>query len=111
MKCLQVSNRDDYEGMERSLASATRKTREKRTAFAQLDLSFRDEMGQPIDDYRFEFGEIRDGRDAAASIIADTHKNKIDGSRFTAFLNLKNFDSRSTYFMNFQADSGTELFT
>jgi len=110
LQCLRVKTRADYARARTSLDTVMRSTRRRRGAFAQLDFRFRDETGAPIDDYSFVLGVIVKGRRKPSKMIVHTHKNQITPSHFTAFLDLKAFEPRLTYFMDFNGDSGTEMF-
>ena len=89
VRCLKVKTRAEYERVGSELAGVTRATRKKRQGFAQLDFRFRDEEGVPIKDYSVVLGAIVNGKRKASKTVVDTHKNKLDGSCFTAFINLK----------------------
>ncbi|MGB5337552.1 MAG: hypothetical protein WBO06_00500 [Gammaproteobacteria bacterium] len=110
LECLRVRNSADYTRLQGRLSRVTQTTRKKRRAFAQLDLWFHDETGAPIDDYVWELGVYVDGRERPSKTIAHTHKNTIDGSRFTVFLDLGHFEPDSAYFMRISTASGTPLY-
>lgn len=110
LECLAVRNAGDYARLFTRLANITRQTRKKRRAFAQLDLRFRDETGEPIDDYVWELGVYDRGRQKPSKTIAHTHKNKLDPGHFTVFLDLKHFAAEQDYFMRISCDSGTRLY-
>jgi hypothetical protein len=110
LQCLRVKTRADYDRARADLDAVMRRTRRSRGAFAQLDFRFRDETGSPIDDYSFALGAIVKGRPKPSKTVANTHKNKITPNHFTVFLDLEEFEPQLTYFMDFNADSGTELY-
>jgi hypothetical protein len=110
LDCLRVGNASDYQTISAQFASVTRKTRKQKPAFAQLDLWFRDDTGAAIQDYLWELGVYEKGVEKPSKTIAHTHKNKIDASHFTVFLNLDELEPKRTYFMRIMADSGTPLF-
>ena len=110
LQCLKVKNKPDYDRIRADLTTVTKKTRKLRQPFAQLDFRFRDETGAPIEDYSFSLGAIVNEKEKPSKTVAHTHKNKIDPSHFTVFLNLKHLEPHLTYFMDFNSDSGTELF-
>lgn len=110
LECLRVRNSADYTRMYERLSRITRTTRKKRRTFAQLDLWFRDETGAPVDDYVWELGVYVDGRERPSKTIAHTHKNEVDASHFTVFLDLGQFEPDSTYFMRIRTASGTPLY-
>ena len=109
LQCLRVRTRDDYKAVQRALARETRRTRKERPGYAQLDFRFRDDQGEPIDDYVFKLGAIKNGRERASRTVAHCHKNKIDPNHFTVFINLKELEPRLVYFIEFDADSGSDL--
>ena len=110
LDCLKVRNASNYREVSDVLARATRETRQRKPAFAQLDLWFRDDTGAPIEDYAWELGAYVDGAEKPSKTITHTHKNKVDGSRFTVFLDLNEFEPERSYFMRILAVSGTSLF-
>lgn len=116
LKCLGVKNQTQYDRVGAQLAQVTKATREGvgrrrgRRAFAQLDFRFSDETGAPVDDYSFTLGVVVKGKNKASDTVAHTHKNKVDGSHFTVFIDLKEFKKDLTYFIDLKADSGTPLF-
>jgi hypothetical protein len=110
LTCLQVGSHAAYQRAGRELAAATRATRRKRPAFAQLDFRFRTPDGAPITDYSFALGALVKGKEKASRAIAHTHKNETEPGHFTAWIDLRRFDPAGTYSMEFAADSGTELF-
>jgi len=110
LDCLKVGNADDYQRVGNRLKRATRETRKKKPAYGQLDLWFRDDTGASIEDYVWELGCYREGVEKPSKTIAHTHKNKIDASHFTVFLDMDEFEPRRSYFMRIKADSSTPLF-
>jgi hypothetical protein len=110
LDCLRVGNARDYRNVNNLLARATRETRNRKPAFAQLDLWFRDDTGAAIGDYAWELGAYVAGTEKPSRTIAHTHRNRVDGSHFTVFIDLAEFEPRQTYFMRILADSGTPLF-
>lgn len=111
LECLNVGNSADYEAARRALQKATATTRKRRGAFAQLDFRFRDRDGQGITDFVFALGAIVKGKDKPSKTVAHVHKNKIDGSHLTAFIDLKHFEPKYTYFLKLDTDSSTPLVT
>jgi len=111
LKCLGARTAADYTKVRDDLSRVTRATRKSRRPFAQLDFRFRDDSGRPIDDYSVLLGAIVKGRDRASKTVADVHKNKIDGSLFTLFLDLKKFEPRLTYFLAIDIKCGQELYS
>lgn len=110
LQCLRVKTNPEYLAVRDALAKQTKKTRKKRRGFAQLDFRFRDDQGEPIDDYVFKLGAIVKGKRRASNAVAHTHKNKIDPNHFTVFINLKELEPKYAYFIEFGADSGSDLF-
>ncbi len=110
LQCLRVRTKGGYQSAYGALAGETRRTRRVRPGFAQLDFRFRDDQGAPIDDYVFKLGAIKNGREVPSRTIAHTHKNKNDPGHFTVFINLKELEPRLVYFIEFDADSGSDLF-
>lgn len=108
--CLKVTNNQMYAEVRNDLARITKQTRKIRNAFAQLDFRFRDEEGNPIDDYLFRFGEIVNGREIPSKTVEHTHKNKISPSHFTVFIKIKELKANRTFYFDFNADSGSNLF-
>lgn len=109
LRCLKVKSRAEYKKVGSELATVTRATRKKRQGFAQLDFRFRDEEGVPIRDYSVVLGAIVNGKKKASKTVEDTHKNKIDGSCFTAFINLKEFEPNLDYYLDLTAATDTPL--
>ena len=110
IECLKVTNNQMYAKVRNDFIKITKLTRRKRKAFAQLDFRFRDEEGNPIDDYLFRFGEIVNGREVPSKTVEHTHKNKISPSHFTVFINVKELKPNRTFYFDFNSDSGTSLF-
>jgi hypothetical protein len=110
LDCLAVRNPDEYAAMRERLAEITAGTRKKRGSFSQLDLRFRDSEGFPIEDYSVILGEIVNGKDKASKTVSDTHKNKVEPSHFTIFIDRSDFEPEHTYFLELDASSGTRLF-
>jgi hypothetical protein len=114
LDCLGVRTGGDYSAVRDRLAAVTRKTRRTRAPFAQLDFRFRDNNGDPIDDYSFVLGylEGRNGRKRKASdTVAHIHKNKIDPCRLTALIECGRVNRRLTYFVELDSKSGTDLYS
>lgn len=109
LRCLSVKSAADYKRVEGELAAVTKRTRNMRQGFAQLDFSFRDNDGMPVTDYSFVLGAIVNEKRKPSKTIAHTHKNNADGSRFTVFINLKQFESKLTYYMDLTANTATSL--
>ncbi len=110
LRCLAVRRTAaEYDEVREELAAVTRQTRKTRQAFAQLDFRFRDVDGAPVEDYSFVLGAFVNNKRRPSQTIAHTHKNKVDGSYFTVFLNLKEFEPKLTYYMELTADTDTEL--
>lgn len=110
LDCLRVGNANEYQRVSARFTSVTRETRRKKSAFGQLDLWFRDDTGAPIEDYVWELGCYMEGSEKPSKTIAHTHKNRIDSSHFTVFLDMDEFEPRRSYFMRIKADSGTPLY-
>ena len=110
LDCLQVKNDADYTSVKESFKKILKETRKKRQAFAQLDFRFRDEDGNPINDYLFKMGVIVNEKEKPSKTVEDTHKNTVDPNHFTAFINLKELQPKLTYYFDFNADSGSHLF-
>lgn len=109
LECLRVETRAAHEAARRSLRNATAETRRRKRGFAQLDLRFRDRDGEPITDFAFALGAVVGGRDRPSRTVAHIHKNRADGSHLTAFLDLRHFEPRYTYFLKLDCESGTPL--
>ena len=109
LDCLKVKNEADYSSVNESFKKILKETRKKRQAFAQLDFRFRDEDGNPIDDYLFKLGVFVNGKEKPSKTVEDTHKNNVDPNHFTAFINLKELEPKLTYYFDFNADSGSHL--
>ena len=111
LECLQVKDSRGYKKTRERFAEITAKTRQMRQAFAQLDFRFRDEEGRPIDDYVFKLGGIVKGVERPSKTVVHTHKNRKDPSHFTVFINLKDLEPQYCYYLEFNSDSGSELFS
>ncbi len=112
VNCLRVTNPSGYASMRNRLDLATRRTRRQRDGFAQLDFRFRDEGGLPIDDYLIEIAyPWRDGRLQPSRAIVHHHKNEIEPSQFTLFIDAKEFakELNKGVFMRFSARTHTSL--
>lgn len=110
LECLRVDSDAAHRRAARSLAAATARTRQRRGAFAQLDLRFRDDSGRPVEDYRVVLGAVVQGKDRASKTVEHTHKNRTDPSCFTVFLDLKQFEPDLTYFLSLDTRSSAELY-
>jgi hypothetical protein len=111
LECLKVRTEEDYNRLRGLLAEETRKTRKKRPGYAQLDLRFSDEEGQPINDYVFKLGAVVEGRRKPSKTVAHIHKNKIDSNHLTAFIQMKELEPKYTYFIEIDSSSESELFS
>jgi hypothetical protein len=114
LDCLAVRTNGDYSAVRDRLAAVTRKTRRTRAPFAQLDFRFRDDNGDPIDDYSFVLGYFqgRGGKKRKASdTVEHIHKNKVDPSRLTAYIECGRVNRRLTYFVELDSKSGTDLYS
>lgn len=108
--CLKVSNEEEYAAMHETLAQITAATRKIKPGYAQLDFRFRDEDGQPVDDYVFKLGAILDGNELPSESVVHTHKNKVDPSHFTVFINVGKLEPHLSYFIDFNSESCSPLF-
>jgi hypothetical protein len=111
LECLNVQNDDGLVEVNKSLVKATKETRQKRQGFAQLDFRFRDEEGMPVDDYVVTLGAIVKGVRRPSKTIVHTHKNKICPNQFMVFVNLKELEPQLPYFIDFNSDSNSKLFS
>jgi len=111
LDCLKVKDDNSFSMAKDLLHKATVDTRSKRQGFAQLDFRFRDEDGNPVDDYVFTLGAIVNGKRKPSKTIANTHKNTVHPNHFTIFINLKELEPELTYFIDINSDSGSELFS
>ena len=109
LKCLRARNAADYASVRKTFENVTKKARKQRQGFAQLDFRFRDQDGKPVDDYSFVMGAIVNGEKKLSKTIAHTHKNKVDPSHFTAFVNMKQFEKKYAYYFALTADTDTDL--
>jgi hypothetical protein len=110
--CLRVTSAAGYSAMRTRLAEVNAQTREKRDGFAQLDFRFRDDAGQPIDDYLVELGYVdQKGRRQPSKAITHHHKNQVDSSHFTLFVDMKKFEAEIGHdvFFRFSAESHPPL--
>lgn len=106
LRCLGVKTDAEYGQVAQELEQATAETRKQpnRWPHAQLDFRFRDQDGQPIEDYRFELGYLDDqDREKATDAVTHTHRNRIDPSHFTVFVDLHQLESSHRFFMRFHA--------
>lgn len=106
LRCLEVDDDAAYRRVGRELEEATAETRKQphRWPHAQLDFRFRDQDGQPIEDYRFELGYLdEEGREKASDAVVHTHKNKIEPNHFTVFVDLHQIEPGHRFFMRFHA--------
>lgn len=111
LACLAVKTNADYDRVRNECSQITTRTRTSKKAFAQLDFWFHDQTGSPIEDYLFTLGAIVGGKRKPSKTVAHIHKNKINGSHLTVFVDLKEFEPQYTYFMKFDAKSETDLVT
>ncbi len=110
LDCLAVTNATGYTRARSRLATVHRRTRKKRRPFAQLDLSFHDETGAPIEDYAFALGAMVRGKPRPSKTVKHLHKNQVDGSHLSVFLDPRHLEPQLDYFMEFNSDSGTDLY-
>jgi hypothetical protein len=112
LDCLSVTDSNGYDGVANKLEEVTRETRQTKKGFAQVVFRFRDEMGMPIDDYAFSLGYIDNRRiNRPSKAVVNTHKNIITPNFFTVFLKMKDLDPSLTYFLKFDSDSNSDLFS
>lgn len=109
LECLKVNDEKSYNKVKNILHKATKETRGKRQGFAQLDFRFQDEEGNPVNDYVFKLGATVGDREVASKTIINTHKNKVHPNHFTVFVNLKQLEPQYSYFIEFNADSDSNL--
>lgn len=110
LDCLKINDETGYDKMRETLRKITLETRTKRQGFAQLDFSFHDDQGNPINDYVFKLGATVNGKEVASKTVVHTHKNKCHSNHFTVFINLKQLEPQYSYFMDLNSDSGSKLF-
>jgi len=110
VKCLKVTNQEQYNQVSTNLANITKVTRSQRQGFAQLDFRFRDDEGHPVNDYVFELGAIVDGKAKPSKTIDHIHKNKVASNHFTVFVNLKELEPHLVYFINIKSISESSLY-
>ncbi len=110
LECLKVKTASDYQRARKILTTETRKTRKKRSGFAQLDFRFRDEDGCPVDDYAFKLGALVGGKRKASKTVVNLHKNKVDANHMTAFIRLKNLEPKHEYFIEIDTTSHSDLY-
>jgi hypothetical protein len=112
LDCLDVKTDADYAKVSGELAAITAETRQMNghPGFAQLDFRFRDEDGQPVEDYVFKLGAIVDGEERPSDTVVHTHKNEIDPSHFTVFINLEVLEPHLVYFIDFNSESDSVLY-
>lgn len=108
LDCLRVSSDRAYGSVRDELARLSSR-RKRRGPFAQLVFRFRDQDGQPVDDYQFTLGQVVGGRDRAARCVADVHKNNSDRSYFVAFIDCSKIDRRYRYYLSFRGRTGSPL--
>jgi hypothetical protein len=109
LACLNVRSKNDYGQVRSMLEKETRKTRRKRPGYSQLDLRFRDEDGEPIEDYVFKLGAIVKGRRKPSRTVAHIHKNKVVPSHLTAHIRLKELEPKYEYFIEIDTKSDSDL--
>lgn len=118
LDCLKTKTNSRYrslfETFRRITDSARKKPRKGKQyvsrPFAQIDFFFRDHTGAPVEDYSFTLGCIKKGRQIPSKTIAHIHKNKVDPSHLTVFIDLVKFEPDLKYFMKLESDSGTHHF-
>ena len=112
LKCLEVTNNQQYTRMRTTLANVSAATAAKKGPFAQLDFRIRDPEGGPVEDYSIVIGTPgSDGELEPARVVTHTHRNKVTENHFTVFLNMKNVDPTKTYGLSITAESNTPLVT
>ncbi len=109
LECLQVKSDDQYAEVRDKLAEATVETLKKRTAYAQIDFRFVDDSGEPIDDYSFTFGAIKNDEFVPSKTVAHTHKNRASPNHFTVYIDLDQLEPQLTYYMLFDTSLDTPL--
>ena len=111
LQCLGVKTLAEYDRTGRDLAAITARTRTQKKPFAQIDFRFCDQTGSPIDDYKFVLGIVENGKEKPSKMVSHLHKNTVDGSHLTIFLDLQEMKTQQKYFMDFNSESGTTLFS
>jgi hypothetical protein len=112
LRCLGVADDEDYAVVADELRAVTAATREKRPGFAQLDFRFRDDTGEPIDDYVFKLGWLDPkGRELPSEAVCHTHKNRATPSHFTAFIEMRRLETAAPFFIEFDSESNSRLFS
>lgn len=105
LDCLSVRNETQFRNIRTKLSKESRKG-DRKGPFAQLAFRFRDQYDQPIKDYSVVLGR---GDEESAGAVAHVHKNKVDESRLTVFIDMSKIDRRYGYFMEFQAETESPL--
>jgi hypothetical protein len=109
LRCLAVSNAAEYGAIADRLARVTARTRAKPGAFAQLDFRIRDVDGRGVEDFAIVLGNLIGSELEPAPIVAHTHKNLVDGSRLTLFLDLNKMSADRTFVLKITAQTDTAL--
>ena len=109
LECLGVASKPDYDKVAATLAKATRATRKKRGAYAQLDFRLRDVDGRPIEDYSIIIGYLDGGTVKPSKVVAHTHKNTVDPNHFTIFLETAKLEIERTFVLQLTANTNTPL--
>lgn len=111
-KCLKVSTNSQYTTIYKEFEEITKQTRtiKKKQGFAQLDFRFKDDDNHPVDDYVVELGAIVKGIPKPSKTVAHIHKNKLNQSQLSVFINLKELEPHLHYFLNIKAVADSTLF-
>ncbi len=110
LQCLEVESESDYSSMQQILAKQTQKTREKKPGYAQIIFRFRDEQGEPVNDYVFSLGYYTNsGEERASKAVEHLHKNSGAPSFLTVFIKVDAIEKDRSFFLRFDSKTGTDL--
>lgn len=110
IKCLKVNTHQEYKSVYQELHEATKATRLIKQGFAQLDFRFKDDDGEPVNDYVVELGAIVKGIEKPSKTISHLHKNRLSPNQISVFVNLKELEPELHYFINIKAVSDSNLY-
>ena len=111
LDCLKAADSSDYDTIRKRFIILTKNTRKNRKPFSQIDFRFLDDQNQPVKDYVFKLGAVKNNRESYSKTVAHTHKNTVTSNHFTVYFDLRNLEPNLIYFIEIDSSSDSELFS
>jgi hypothetical protein len=109
LRCLSVRSGAEYRALGEQLKRVTVKSRKTPGGFSQLDFHIRDVDGRGVEDFAILLGTVQESGIQPAPIVTHRHKNLVDRSRLTLFLDLSKLRTDRPLALKLTAETHTPL--